>query len=121
MHNIKWIRENPDAFDRGLARRGLPAQATSILALDKKRRDAIQRAEQAQARRKKASAECFQAQKNNDVPIAAALMAEVEQLKGKISALEGEAKRYEEDLLGPNGVLAKVPNLPAPDVPEGPD
>jgi seryl-tRNA synthetase len=121
MHDIKWIRDNPDAFDRGLARRGLEPQATSILALDKNRRDAIQRAEQAQARRKKASAECFQAQKKNDVPTAAALMAEVEQLKDKISALEGEAKGYGEDLLGPIGVLAKIPNLPAPDVPDGPD
>ena len=45
MHDIKWIRENPDAFDRGLARRGLPAESAKLLALDEKRRAAILKAE----------------------------------------------------------------------------
>jgi len=34
MHDIRWIRENPDAFDRGLARRGLAAQSAALIALD---------------------------------------------------------------------------------------
>src|SRR4051812_41033915 len=38
MHDIKWIRDNPEAFDRGLARRGLPAQSGELIELDEKRR-----------------------------------------------------------------------------------
>jgi len=38
MHDIKFIRENPEAFDAALARRGLPPQAQALLALDAKER-----------------------------------------------------------------------------------
>jgi seryl-tRNA synthetase len=57
MHDIKWIRENPEAFDAGLERRGLPPQSAELIALDEKRRAAILKAEQAQARRNAASKE----------------------------------------------------------------
>jgi len=57
MHDIKWIRDNAEAFDRALARRGLRAQAKELIALDEKRRAAILKAEQAQARRNAASKE----------------------------------------------------------------
>jgi seryl-tRNA synthetase len=55
MHDIRFIRDNPDTFDRGLERRGLPPQAARLIALDEKRRAAIQAAEAAQARRNAAS------------------------------------------------------------------
>ena len=42
MHDIKWIRDNPDAFDRGLARRGLPGEAKRLIEIDERRRAAIQ-------------------------------------------------------------------------------
>src|SRR5215813_3306536 len=61
MHDIKWIRENPQAFDRGLARRGLPGEAERLIALDERRRTAIQKAEAALARRNAASRENPQA------------------------------------------------------------
>ncbi len=64
MHDIKWIRENPDAFDAGLKRRGLPAQSAELITLDEKRRAAILKAEQAQARRNAASKEIGAAKKN---------------------------------------------------------
>src|SRR5258707_15257385 len=51
MHDIRWIRDNPDAFNRGLARRGLPGEADKLLAIDERRRAAIQKAEVALARR----------------------------------------------------------------------
>src|SRR5581483_7040763 len=66
MHDIKWIRENPAAFDAGLARRGLAAESGKLLALDEKRRAAIQKAEAAQARRNAASKEIGAAKKNKD-------------------------------------------------------
>ena len=93
MHDIKWIRDNPDAFDRGLARRGLASQSRDLIALDEKRRAAILRAEQAQARRNAASKEIGAAKKNTDEAAAATLMAEVAQLKDAIPALEAEEKK----------------------------
>ena len=57
MHDIKWIRDNPDAFDRALARRGLAGEAAKLIAIDERRRAAIQKAESAQARRNATAAE----------------------------------------------------------------
>ncbi len=66
MHDIRFIRENPDAFDRGLARRGLPGEAQRLIALDEKRREKILALETAQARRNAASKEIGEAKKNKD-------------------------------------------------------
>ena len=66
MHDIKWIREHPDAFDRGLTRRGLAPLAKDLLAIDERRRAAIARLEQAQARRNTASKEIGQAKAKKD-------------------------------------------------------
>jgi seryl-tRNA synthetase len=118
MHDIRWIRENPDAFDRGLARRGLPAQSAALIALDGERRLAIQKAEAAQARRNAASKEIGAAKKNKDESAAAALMAEVAQLKDAIPALEAEEKKLSKKL---EDALAEIPNLPAAEVPDGTD
>ena len=57
MHDIRWIRENPEAFDRGLARRGLPGQAAALVALDDRRRQLVQSMQEAQTRRNAASKE----------------------------------------------------------------
>src|SRR5256714_3270316 len=118
MHDIRWIRENPTEFDRGLARRGLPAQSSELIALDEQRRAAILKAEQAQARRNAASKEIGAAKKNKDEAAAQALMAEVAALKNTIPALEAEEKKYSKEL---NDTLASIPNLPADDVPDGKD
>ena len=77
MHDIRWIRENPQAFDRGLARRGLEPQAGQLLATDERRRALIQKLEQAQARRNQASKEIGQAKAAKDEQRAQALMGEV--------------------------------------------
>jgi seryl-tRNA synthetase len=87
MHDIKWIRENPEAFDRALARRGLAAEAARLIAVDERRRATILKAEQAQARRNAASKEIGEAKKAKDDALAAALMAEVAELKASIPAL----------------------------------
>jgi seryl-tRNA synthetase len=120
MHDIKWIRENPDAFDAGLARRGLAAESAKLIALDEKRRGAIQKAETAQARRNAASKEIGAAKKNKDEAAAQKLMAEVAQLKDAVPALEAEEKKYSKEL---DDALASIPNLPLPEpeVPTGKD
>jgi seryl-tRNA synthetase len=118
MHDIRFIRENPKAFDRGLARRGLEPQAPWLIALDEKRRTAIQAAEAAQARRNAASKEIGEAKKAKDEERALGLLAEVAALKDSIPALEAAEKNATEEL---SAVLAEIPNLPLDEVPDGKD
>src|SRR6187549_5740 len=115
MHDIKWIREHEEEFDRGLARRGLPPESGKLIALDERRRAAIQKAEAAQARRNAASKEIGAAKKSNEEAAAQALMAEVARLKAEIPALEAEEKQLSTQL---DDVLAQIPNLPLDDVPD---
>src|SRR6185295_4592453 len=118
MHDIKWIRDHPDDFDRALKRRGLPAQSAELIALDEQRRAAIQKAEAAQARRNAASREIGAAKKNKDEAAAARLMAEVNELKAAIPAFEKDEKAASRKL---DEALATIPNLPSADVPDGAD
>ncbi len=118
MHDIKAIRENPEAFDKALGRRGLAGLSSSLIALDEKRRVAIQASEQAQARRNAASREIGEAKKARDNARADALMAEVGELKTKLPELEAAVKQAEEEL---KRELAQIPNLPLDEVPEGAD
>src|SRR6266699_6579456 len=116
MHDIKWIRYNPDAFDRALARRGLPAEAERLIEIDERRRAAIQKAEATLARRNTASREIGAAKKSNEEVAAQALLAEVARLKAEIPALEAEEKKLSKKL---DDALAQIPNLPLEDVPDG--
>jgi seryl-tRNA synthetase len=118
MHDIKWIRENPEAFDKGLARRGLAGEAKKLIALDEARRSAILAFEQAQAARNAASKEIGDAKKAKDEARASALMATVAELKETLPQLEQAAKDKEAEL---NTVLATIPNLPLDEVPDGAD
>jgi seryl-tRNA synthetase len=117
MHDIKWIREHPEEFDRGLKRRGLEPLANGLLRIDERRRTVITRLEQAQARRNAASKEIGAAKKAKD-PRADALMAEVAELKTSIPAMEAEEKRVSKEL---DDRLAQIPNLPLDEVPDGTD
>src|SRR5499427_744197 len=118
MHDIKWIRENPAAFDRGLARRDLAPAADRLLAIDERRRALIQKLEAAQARRNAASKEIGQAKAKKDETTAQALMAEVTDLKAAIPAMESEEKAVSGEL---DDALAEIPNLPLDEVPDGED
>jgi seryl-tRNA synthetase len=118
MHDIKWIRDNPAAFDHALARRGLPGEAGKLIAIDERRRTAIGKAEAAQARRNAASREIGAAKKSNEEETAQKLLAEVAELKAAIPALEAEEKQLSKEL---EDALARIPNLPADDVPDGND
>jgi seryl-tRNA synthetase len=116
MHDIRFIRDNPDAFDRGLARRGLPPEAQRLIALDEQRRTKILELETAQARRNAVSKEIGEAKKNKDEAKAKGLMAEVATLKESIPKMESEEKTASKAL---DDALAQIPNLPLDDVPDG--
>ena len=118
MHDIRFIRDDPQAFDAGLARRGLPPQSAALLALDERRRALTTELQSAQMRRNEASKAIGQAKASRDEAAAQALMAEVAELKTRMPALEAEAAEIASEL---DGALAALPNLPAPDVPDGAD
>jgi seryl-tRNA synthetase len=116
MFDLKSIREQPEAFDRGLARRGLPAQSPEVLRLDKAWREIQTEAERVQAERNRLSKEIGSAKaKGQDVT---AILSEVAASKDRQATLEAEAaERYR----AVEAVLAGIPNVPADDVPEGHD
>jgi seryl-tRNA synthetase len=116
MHDIRLIRDDPDAFDRGLARRGLAPVAGELAVLDERRRALITELQAGQARRNEASKAIGAAKAAKDEATASALMAEVSALKERIPALETEEKALGEQL---EAQLASIPNLPLDDVPEG--
>ncbi len=123
MFDIKWIRENPQDFDAGLARRGLKPGgdikfAAELIALDEARRKIITRLQEAQARRNAASKEIGKATGAKDEAKAAALMAEVAALKDEMADGEKAQATADEAL---RTALAVIPNLPRPEVPEGAD
>jgi seryl-tRNA synthetase len=116
MHDLKQIRDDPQAFDAGLQRRGLPLQSAAILALDTKRRAAQTRLQEHQQRRNEVSRQVGAAKsKGQD---AAALMAEVAQLKDSMEVATAEEQAAAAEL---DQILAGIPNLPAADVPDGAD
>jgi seryl-tRNA synthetase len=118
MHDIRSIRDNPEAFDAALKRRGLEPMSASLLAIDEKRRVAILASEQAQARRNAASKEIGEAKKAKDEARAGALMDEVAKLKTTLPQLEQAAKDADDELVT---VLSAIPNLPLAEVPDGSD
>jgi seryl-tRNA synthetase len=118
MFDIRWIRENPEAFDQGLAARGLDALAAELIELDSRRRGVQTRLQEFQTRRNDASKQVGAAKGRGDDATADALIAEVAQIKDAMQAAEEEeraaTKALEERLSG-------IPNLPAAEVPIGPD
>ncbi|MFV0299139.1 MAG: serine--tRNA ligase [Hyphomicrobiaceae bacterium] len=124
MHDIKAIRDNPQAFDAGLKRRGIfgdgegQFSSSAVLALDERRRAEATRLQEAQARRNAASKEIGAAKKAKDEDKAAALMAEVANLKDVFAAGESKDRELLADL---ERLLAQIPNMPLDDVPDGKD
>lgn len=118
MHDLKFIRENPEAFDAALRRRGAEAVSARLVALDEKRRAVQTEMQNAQARRNEASKAIGAAMGKGDAATADALKAEVATLKDRLPQLEDEERALGEDL---HNLLAALPNLPFDDVPDGAD
>ena len=118
MHDIAYIRANPQAFDAALARRGADPVAARIIALDAKKREASTKVQQAQSRRNDASKAIGQAMGQGDKDKAEALKAEVADIKASMPQWEDAASAAGSEL---DDLLATLPNLPADDVPDGKD
>ena len=116
MHDIRFIRENPEAFDLGLKRRGLEPLAATLIALDEERRAATTAVQVAQSRRNEASKLIGAAMAKGDKDGAEAIKAEVAALKEQMPALEALADAKAAEL---KAALEIIPNLPGDDVPDG--
>ena len=118
MHDIRLIRENPEGFDAGLARRGLAPQSAILLAIDEQSRAAIRSSEELQSTANAAAKAIGAAMGKGDKAEAERLKAEVADIKGTLPALEAKAKELGVVL---RNALAAIPNIPADDVPTGSD
>ncbi|MFA9549843.1 MAG: serine--tRNA ligase, partial [Hyphomicrobium sp.] len=123
MFDIKWIRDNADAFDAGLKKRGLKPGgdvkfAEELLKLDEARRRHLTKLQEAQSRRNAASKEIGKAKAAKDEAAAAKLMAEVAELKKVIHRGEAEERQHDAAL---QRALEVIPNLPLDDLPVGKD
>tara|TARA_R110002049_G_scaffold10127_5_gene50523 strand:+ start:9520 stop:10812 length:1293 start_codon:yes stop_codon:yes gene_type:complete len=118
MHDIRAIRDNPATFDAALARRGEAAMSDAVLELDAARRGKIAAAETAQAEQNKASKEVGAAKAKGDEAEFERLRALVSDKKAEVAAMQAEAKALDDKL---TDMLARLPNSPADDVPEGKD
>lgn len=118
MLDIKWIRENADALDEALAKRGAEPLSASLIALDERRRAVLQSLQDMQSRRNAASKEIGAAMAQKNSELADRLKAEVADLKNALPAAEEESRRIEAEL---SDALSRIPNTPLADVPVGAD
>jgi seryl-tRNA synthetase len=118
MHDIKSIRDNPEAFDAGLKRRGIGPQSAAIVALDAERRAAQTDHQQRLALRNDLSKKIGVHKKQGESALLSAVMDEAAKNNELIPALEGHAKSLGERI---DDMLSSLPNLPAADVPDGAD
>lgn len=118
MHDIRAIRDNPDAFDAGLAKRFMEPQSDAILRLDAKRRDALTRQQEAETSRNALSKQIGAAKAKGDEAEFQRLRSEVDRLKSVLEDSGEEARHFDDAL---NQHLAGLPNLPEGDVPVGKD
>lgn len=118
MLDIKWIRENPTAFDAAMAKRGLENQAERLIALDEARRSHVGSVQALQERRNAASKDIGKAMAAKDQARADALKAEVAKLKDDLQAGEARERELDEEL---KHALSVLPNMPLDEVPLGKD
>ena len=123
MFDIKWIRDNPEAFDAGLKKRGIAPGgdvkfARELIEIDEVRRAVLTRLQEAQARRNAASKEGGKARAANDETKAQALAAEVAALKDELQKGEDQQLIIGRAMID---ALSVIPNLPREDVPVGKD
>ncbi|MHA7970877.1 serine--tRNA ligase [Rhizobium sp. CAU 1783] len=118
MLDIKWIRDNAEALDAALAKRGADPLAASLIALDEKRRSVVQSLQDMQARRNAASKEIGAAMGKKDMELAEKLKAEIAHFKDVMPGAEEEERQLTAEL---TDQLSRIPNIPLEDVPVGKD
>jgi seryl-tRNA synthetase len=118
MHDIKLVRDNPEAFDQGLALRGLEPQSSQLVALDTQRREALTRQQEAETERNALSKQIGKAKASGDEDEFNRLRSEVDRLKIVLEEAGQQARHFDETL---SQHLAALPNLPEEGVPAGED
>ncbi len=118
MFDIRYIRDNPDAFDAGLARRGLSPRAGEILALDEEARKFTHTLNEMQEKRNASSKQIGAAKAKGDEAEFNRLREEVERIKQQMPVAEAEQKKFQDQI---RDILSGIPNLPAEDTPDGED
>ncbi|MEO4040407.1 serine--tRNA ligase [Hoeflea sp. CAU 1731] len=118
MLDIKWIRDNPEAFDKAMVQRSNETRSDALIALDEERRSHVQRMQEMQARRNSASKEIGAAMGRKEADLADKLKAEVAKLKGDLQQAEDEVRELDAKL---EESLLSVPNIPLEGVPVGED
>jgi seryl-tRNA synthetase len=112
--DIKLIRENPEAVERGLADRGGAELVRPVVAQDAERRRLVRESEDLKALRNKASEAIGQAKRRGED--AAAEQARMREVGERIKALEADLKAVDAEL---ERLLLQIPNLPDASVPPG--
>ncbi|PCI37823.1 MAG: serine--tRNA ligase [Rhodospirillaceae bacterium] len=116
MHDIRKIRDNPEAFDAGLKRRGVDAISATLIELDTERRRIETQAQEIQAARNKVAKQIgMRKAKGED---ASDLIEQVSKSKAAQAEAEVQAKAKTDEL---NTLLATIPNIPDASVPDGAD
>ncbi|MBE7637678.1 serine--tRNA ligase [Sneathiella sp. P13V-1] len=116
MLDLRWIRENPEDFDKALARRGVEPLSSSLLELDEKKRENQTELQTAQARRNEAAKAIGKAKSSGED--AEPLIKEVADLKGAVQKMEALDRELAEKL---DQELASIPNILKDEVPDGAD
>ena len=111
MHDIKWIRDNTEAFDSALKKRGMEPLSKAILEMDEEKRQLITVIQKLQHARKE-KADFIAKLANSTSSELKVLKRDATHIKDKLSELE--KKLNEEVQL--NNTLASLPNIPAADV-----
>ncbi len=118
MLDIKWIRENPNALDEALNKRGAGAESAALIALDEEWRQLTAKVQEAQSRRNSASRDIGAAMKDGDTDRADSLKSEVADIKSFLSSAEDTERELQSRL---RDALSRLPNIPLDDVPVGED
>ena len=116
MHDIRFIREQPDAFDAALKRRNLEPMASDIMAIDGERRAAQTEMQELQAKRNEVSKQIGEIKRTKGD--AEPLMQQVAAMKERLATLDNMEKLYGQRL---QEILSSLPNIPFADVPDGVD
>ncbi len=118
MLDIKAICDNPDEYDAGWRARGFEPHAATLTDLNNQRKEIVTSLQHLQAQRNASSKQIGKAKGSGDEKRAEELMQEVASIRDEIQNGERQQREIDQKL---SDLLSVLPNIPFPDVPEGPD
>ena len=114
MHDINFIRENPDLFDELLKKRYITSKSSEIISLDTDKRSILTKSQELRAERKSLSSSFSKLNESEKSD----LQKKVQLIKNEIDEIENKIFKIDEQL---KNILSSLPNLPHKDVPVGED